>query len=42
VRFLIHRQGPDLARFEQAFSQDGGVTWETNWVAVDRRIAHHG
>lgn len=38
VRFLIHRQGPDRARFEQAFSADGGVTWETNWIAVDRRI----
>jgi len=37
VRFLIHRQGPDTARFEQAFSADGGTTWETNWIAVDRR-----
>ncbi len=38
VRFLIFRQGPDKARFEQAFSDDGGTTWETNWVAVDRRL----
>jgi hypothetical protein len=38
VRFLIFRQGPDKARFEQAFSADGGTTWETNWIAVDRRI----
>jgi hypothetical protein len=38
VRFLIFRQGPDRARFEQAFSADGGSTWETNWIAVDRRI----
>lgn len=37
VRFLILRQGPDTARFEQAFSADGGTTWETNWIAVDRR-----
>lgn len=37
VRFLVYRQGPDKARFEQAFSGDGGTTWETNWVAVDRR-----
>jgi hypothetical protein len=38
VRFLIFRQGPDKARFEQAFSADGGTTWETNWIAVDHRI----
>jgi hypothetical protein len=38
VRFLIVRQGADTARFEQAFSADGGTTWETNWIAVDRRI----
>ena len=38
VRFLIFRQGPDKARFEQAFSDDGGETWETNWIAVDKRI----
>jgi hypothetical protein len=39
VRFLIVRQGPNTARFEQAFSDDGGHTWETNWVAVDHRIS---
>lgn len=38
VRFLIERQGPDKARFEQAFSDDGGETWETNWIVVDRRL----
>lgn len=38
VRFLIFRHGKDEARFEQAFSADGGTTWETNWVAVDRRV----
>lgn len=37
VRFVIERQGPDRARFTQAFSDDGGATWETNWIAVDRR-----
>ena len=25
-------------RFEQAFSDDGGRTWETNWIAVDTRV----
>lgn len=40
VRFKIFRQGPDRARFEQAYSDDGGETWETNWIAVDRRVRH--
>lgn len=38
VRFLVSRTGHDEARFEQAFSADGGTTWETNWIAVDRRV----
>jgi len=25
--------------FEQAFSEDGGKTWEINWLAVDTRIS---
>jgi len=37
VRFVIRRESPDEARFEQAYSADGGVTWEDNWIAVDRR-----
>lgn len=39
VRFVITRPAPDTARFEQAFSDDGGRTWETNWIAIDTRIA---
>lgn len=27
----------DSCRFEQAFSDDGGKTWEPNWIAVDTR-----
>jgi len=38
VRFLITRPGPNRARFEQAYSGDDGATWETNWIAIDRRI----
>ncbi|MEO7269839.1 MAG: hypothetical protein ABIW49_11600 [Knoellia sp.] len=37
VRFIVERQGPDRAAFTQAFSDDGGATWETNWIALDRR-----
>jgi hypothetical protein len=25
--------------FEQAFSDDGGKTWEVNWSAIDKRVA---
>lgn len=38
IRFIVERQGPDRAKFTQAFSADGGATWETNWIAVDRRV----
>jgi hypothetical protein len=24
-------------RFEQAFSEDGGKSWEVNWIATDTR-----
>ncbi|HKA87361.1 MAG TPA: hypothetical protein VKE22_06820 [Haliangiales bacterium] len=29
---------PTSCRFEQAFSDDGGKTWEVNWIAVDTRV----
>ena len=38
VRFLISDVTPDSCRFEQAFSDDGGKTWEVNWIATDTRI----
>jgi hypothetical protein len=38
VRFVISEVSTDLCRFEQAFSDDGGKSWETNWVAVDTRV----
>lgn len=39
VRFLITVLTPDSCRFEQAFSTDGGKTWEDNWIATDTRSA---
>ena len=39
VRFLISDITPDSAHFEQAFSVDGGRSWEVNWIATDTRIA---
>ncbi len=38
VRFVISDVKPDSARFEQAFSADGGKTWEVNWIALDTRV----
>ena len=37
VRFIIMKPSRDTAQFEQAYSVDGGVTWEDNWLAVDTR-----
>ena len=38
VRFIISEITPDSCRFEQAFSDDGGKTWEVNWIATDTRV----
>lgn len=35
VRFVITQVSKTEAHFDQAFSADGGVTWESNWIAVD-------
>ena len=37
VRFEMRQSSPGTWRFEQAFSRDGGRTWELNWIAEDRR-----
>jgi len=38
VRFVISDITPTSCRFEQAFSEDGGKTWEVNWIATDTRV----
>ena len=38
VRFVILDITPTSCRFEQSFSDDGGKTWELNWVATDTRV----
>lgn len=37
VRFVFSDVGPKFFRFEQAFSPDGGKTWEVNWIATFAR-----
>lgn len=37
VQFNITEINPNSIRFEQSFSDDGGKTWELNWVANDTR-----
>jgi len=38
VRFIISDIKPDSCRFEQSFSDNGGKTWEVNWIAIDERV----
>lgn len=37
VRFLWVNVTPDTREWQQAFSPDGGKTWETNWIAYFTR-----
>jgi len=39
VRFLWSLRGPDRPHWEQAFSVDDGLSWETNWAMDFTRIA---
>ena len=38
VRYIWADIKPDSYRWEQAFSLDGGKTWETNWVTNGTRV----
>jgi hypothetical protein len=38
VRNVWSDMTAESCRFEQSFSDDGGKTWEVNWIAVDTRV----
>lgn len=40
VRFMVYPISADSMRSEQAFSDDGGKTWETNWVNKYSRLSN--
>jgi hypothetical protein len=42
VRFIISPVTADSIRFEQSFSNDGGKSWEVNWIAIDTRVKEGG
>jgi hypothetical protein len=42
VRNVITDDTPRSIRFEQAYSTDGGRTWEVNWIAVDTPMHDKG
>jgi hypothetical protein len=39
VRFVVSPVDARSWRFEQSFSDDGGRTWELNWIATDTRVS---
>jgi hypothetical protein len=39
VRYIWSGITPNSAHFEQSFSDDGGKTWETNWITDQVRVA---
>jgi hypothetical protein len=38
VRFVITKVTPTSCHFEQSYSDDGGKTWEVNWIADDTLV----
>jgi hypothetical protein len=42
VRFIFSDITANAFHFEQAFSDDGGKTWEVNWVANFTRVKDSG
>jgi hypothetical protein len=38
VRYVWSDMTPTSAHFEQSFSDDGGKTWEVNWITTHVRV----
>ena len=39
IRFIWSKTNTDIPHFEQAFSDDGGKTWEVNWITDQTRVS---
>ena len=39
VRFIWSKTDSNMPHFEQAFSEDGGKTWEVNWITDQTRVS---
>lgn len=39
VRFVWTNTGSAAPHFEQAYSEDGGKTWEVNWITEQTKVA---
>lgn len=42
VRYVWSNITPNSAHFEQSFSDDGGKTWEANWITDQTRVQDQG
>ena len=38
IRFIWSKTDTDTPHFEQSFSEDGGKTWEVNWITDQTRV----
>jgi hypothetical protein len=39
VRFIWAKTDSNMPHFEQSFSDDGGKTWEVNWITDQTRVS---
>jgi hypothetical protein len=39
IRFIWSKTDTNMPHFEQSFSEDGGKTWEVNWITDQTRVS---